>query len=149
MKTHVEFRSDAFPPYEDEEDAISPGRSGKRLAEFLVRGLKNRGFEPLEPIAEDWGWMIPIRNDGFGPWIGCGNYDEHPDDGFLCFIEPHEPTIRRFGFLWKVDTCARVTALQEAIDRELEANPAIRDKRWWTYEEFNRPGLIEGTRPIR
>jgi hypothetical protein len=28
MKTHVEFRSDAFPPYDDEEYEINPGRYG-------------------------------------------------------------------------------------------------------------------------
>jgi hypothetical protein len=56
MKTHVEFRSDKFPPYEGEEDEINPGRYGKRVAEFLVRGLEERGFEPLEPSVRDKRW---------------------------------------------------------------------------------------------
>lgn len=136
MKTRVEFRSSDFRPYEGEEDDINPGRYGKRLAEFLVCGLKGKGFETLNPIARDWGWAVPIKNKGFMLWIGCGNYDEYPDDGFLCFIEPHWPIIRRFGFLWKVDTSIKVTALQEAIDQILSSNPAIRDKKWWTYDEF-------------
>ena len=139
MKTHVEFRSDAFPPYDGEEAGINPRRSGKRVTEFLVRGLKEEGFEPLAPVAEDWGWVVPIKNDGFNLWIGCGNYDEYPEDGFLCFIEPHQPTVRRW-LLWTVDTSARITALQEAIDKVLSANPAIRDKKWWSHEEFNTPG---------
>ena len=79
MKTHVEFRSNAFPPYEGEENEINPGRYGKRVAEFLVHGLREKGFELLNPIAEDWGWVVPIKNDGFRLWIGCGNYDEFPD----------------------------------------------------------------------
>jgi hypothetical protein len=103
--------------------------------------LKEKGFEPLEPIAEDWGWVVPIKNDGFKLWIGCGNYAEYPD-GFLCFIEPYQPTIRRFLFLWKVNTSAKVNALQEAIDQVLSSNPEIRAKRWWSYEEFMRPGQI-------
>jgi hypothetical protein len=140
MKTHVEFRSSFFPPYDGEEDEINPGRYGKRVAEFLVRGLKEKGFEPLDPVAEDWGWVVPIKNDRFRLWIGCGNYDEYPDDGFLCFIEPHQPAIRRLGCLWKVDTSATINSLQEAIDQLLSANPEIRDKKWWSYEEFNRPG---------
>lgn len=139
MKTHVEFRSDAFPPYDSEEDEINPGRYGKRVAEFLVRGLKEKGFEPQDPVPEDWGWIVPIKNDDFNLWIGCGNYDEYPDDGFLCFIEPHRPRIRQW-LLWTVDTSARVTALQEAIDQVLSANPAIRAKKWWSHDEFNRPG---------
>jgi hypothetical protein len=131
MRTHVEFRSDAFPPYDGEEDEINPGRYGKRVAEFLVRGLKEKGFEPLDPVAEGWGWVVPIKNDKFNLWIGCGNYDEYPEDGFRCFIEPHQPRIRRW-LLWKVDTSARVTALQQAMDEVLSASPAILDKKWWS-----------------
>jgi hypothetical protein len=137
MKTHVEFRSDQFPPYAGEDDEVNPGLYGKRLAEFLVRELKPRGFEPLEPIAEDWGWVIPIKNDGFRLWIGCGNY-EHPD-GFLCFIEPHKPAIRTLPFLRKTDTSRKVVLLQQALDEILAANSSVREKRWWTYEEFTNP----------
>lgn len=73
MKTHVEFRSDQFPPYEGEENETNPGVYGKRLAEFLVGG--------------------------------------------------------------------------PALDRVLASNPAIRDKRWWTYEEYNNPRQTPTTRP--
>ena len=140
LKTHVEFRSTAFPPYEGEEDEINPGRYGKRVAELLFRGLKLHGFQPLEPISEDWGWILPIQNDGFRLWIGCGNYDEYPDDGFLCFIEPHQPTIRKFLFFGKIDVSARIIALQMAIDEVLSAEPEIHNKQWWSYQEFNNPG---------
>ena len=134
MKTHVEFRSDAFPPYADEEEEINPGRYGKRLAEFLVGGLREKEFEPLEPFAEDWGWVVPIKNNDFSLWVGCGNYEEYTD-GFLCFIHPDKPKIRRWLF-WTTDTSERVSALQRAIDEVLSVNPAIRDMRWWTTEEF-------------
>ena len=137
METHVEFRSDRFPPYEGEEDDINPGRYGKRLAEFLQKGLNARGFATESPIARDWGWIVPIENREFALWIGCGNYDEYPDDGFLCFIEPHTPTIRRW--FRRIDTSARVAELRNAIDALLSAEPGVRGKRWWTYDEFNRP----------
>jgi hypothetical protein len=137
MKTHVEFRSDDFPPYEDEDELVNPGVYGKRLAEFLVAGLKEHGFEPREPIAEDWGWVIPLKSQGFRLWIGCANYCDYPD-GFLCFIEPHQPAIRRYFVLWRVDTSAKIIELHGAIDRLLSAHKGIREKRWWTYEEFTR-----------
>jgi predicted transposase YbfD/YdcC len=107
MKTHVEFRSDAFPACDGEEDEIKAGRYGRRVAEMLVTGLRQKGFDALAPIGEDWGWVVPIQNDGIRLWIGCGKYDEYPDDGFLCFIEPHQPRIRRWLF-WTVDTSAKV-----------------------------------------
>ena len=136
MQTHVEFRSDRFPAYDDEEEQINPGRWGKRLAEFLRDNLRAEGFEAEEPIAEDWGWMLPVANDPFSLWIGCGNYEEYPD-GFLCFIEPHTPFVRKL--LRKIDTQARVGSLQRAMDKILSEAAGIRDKRWWTHEEFNNP----------
>ena len=138
MKTHVEFRSDAFPPEEDGADELNPGCI--ELAKFLSRNLKGKGFETEEPGEEDWGWMVPIKNKDFALWIGCGCYrDENHDDGFLCFIEPHTPTIRRFGFLWKIDVSERVTTLQRALNEVLSEHPGVRDIRWWTYDGFNRP----------
>jgi hypothetical protein len=136
MKTYVEFRSNDFPPYADEEDEINPRRFGRRLAEFLVNGLKDSDFEPQPPIAEDWGWVVPIKNAGFNLWIGCGNYDAYPD-GFLCFIEPHTPFVRRFLFFGRIDVTARVASLREALDALLSHHPGIREIRWWTHEEFN------------
>ena len=136
MKTQVEFRSEAFPAYESEAQDINPARYGKRLAEFLSAGLRTRGFEPEELVAEDWGWILPIKNDGFKLWIGCGNLEENPG-GFLCFIEPHEPMIRKL--FKKIDTKARVEALQKAMDDVLAESAGIRDKKWWTFEEFNNP----------
>jgi hypothetical protein len=137
MKTHVEFRSDHFPPYEGEEEEVNPGRWGKRVAELLAAGLAREGFEVEEVFNEDWGWVVPLKNDAFPLWIGCGNYDEYPDDGFLCFIEPHTSVVRRW--FRKIETTEKVTALQAAMHRVLAAEPSIRDIRWWTHEEFNDP----------
>ena len=134
MLTHVEFRSDEFPPYDGEDHQINPGLWGRRLAEFLRDGLRIEGFQTEEPKAEDWGWVLPIVNEGFRLWVGCGNYQEYPD-GFLCFIEPHEPSVRRF--LKRIDTRERISALQRAMDKVLVEEAGIRAKRWWTYEEFN------------
>jgi hypothetical protein len=135
MKTRVDFRSHNFPPYGSEEEDVNPGRYGKRLAEFLVRKLQTKGFEPREPLAEDWGWLIPIKNGGFRLWIGCGNLDGEAD-AFLCFIEPHTPRIRRFPFLWTIDASRPVEQLQTALNQILSAEPTIRETRWWTEAEF-------------
>jgi hypothetical protein len=138
--TFVEFRSDAFPPDPDEAELINPGVYGRRLAKFLVEGLHAQGFVCAEPFAEDWGWYIPVENETFELWIGCANYG----DGFLCFIEPNKPFIRKFfKFFKKIETRARVEALQKAMDTVLSVQPLICDKRWYTAEGFrqrNRDG---------
>ncbi|SPE35234.1 conserved hypothetical protein [Candidatus Sulfopaludibacter sp. SbA3] len=136
MQTHVEFRSDRFPAYGGEEQQINPGRWGKRPAEFLWDNLRTEGFDTEEPIAEDWGWVILVANEHFRLWIGCANYEEYPD-GFLCFIEPHTPFVRKL--LRKIDTRAVVASLQRALDKILSEAVGIREKRWWTHNEFMSP----------
>jgi hypothetical protein len=79
MKTQVEFQSDKFPPYDGEENQINQGLYGKRLAEYLVTKLQTAGIETEEILAEDWGWVIPIKNAKFPMWIGCGHYEEYPN----------------------------------------------------------------------
>jgi hypothetical protein len=136
MQTHVEFRSDRFPAYEGEEGQVNPDLWGKRLAEFLCEKLLAEGLKTEEPLAEDWGWRVDVVNQDFGLWIGCGRYQEYPD-GYLCFIEPHTQYVRRL--FQKVDTREHVGSLQRALDRILTEADGIREKRWWTHEEFNNP----------
>jgi hypothetical protein len=132
----VEFRSDRFPASEGEEEQVNPGLWGKRLAEFLREELLKEGFETEDPFAEDWGWHINVVNDGFSLWIGCGRYQEYPD-GYLCIIEPHTPYVRKL--FRKIDARERVGSLQRALDKILTEADGIREKRWWTHEEFGNP----------
>jgi hypothetical protein len=56
-------------------------------ARYLRQELSLQGFVMNEPYTEDWGYAIEIENPAFNLWIGCGNYEEHPD-GFLCSSFP-------------------------------------------------------------
>jgi len=132
MKTHVEFRSSSFPACDGEEDEINPGRWGKRLAQYLKSKIEDENIPTDEIYTEDWGVALPIKNDKFPMWIGCGNYKEH-EDGFLCFIEPSKPTVRRW--LRQIDTTARVTQIAGVLNKILLESPEIRDVRWWDENE--------------
>jgi hypothetical protein len=137
MRTDLEFRSSAFPPYPDEESQINPGLYGKRLAAFVVQALSGAGFEPDEPNPEDWGWCVTIKNPDFRLWVGCGHYQEY-DDGFLCFIEPRKPFVRRW--FRKVSAEATVSRVAEVLEKSLQQHPGVRDLRWWTEKESARGG---------
>lgn len=138
MKTHVEFRSSKFPPYEGEEEQINPGLWGKRLAEYLQQKLNAQGIETKEIFSEDWGWVLPVKNESFALWIGCGHQygddDNDDDDTFLCFIEPRKPVIRKL--FKKIDTTVQVGRLSEALDRILTTDPEIKNVRWLSEEEI-------------
>ena len=127
MQTFVEFRSSKFPPYDGEEEDINPGLWGKRLAEYFVDQLADHGFEAEEIIAEDWGWYVPIANDGFRLALCCG-HQYGDDDQFLVFTDPREPVIRKF--LRKVDATEELTRLTDAVRQILTEDPEISDVLW-------------------
>jgi len=129
VRTHVEFRSDAFPAQPGEDEQINPGRWGKVLAEYLRSALTQRGLPGGEPFAEDWGWCIPLENEKFPLWVGCGNYEDYPD-GFLCFIEPSKPVVRKL--FSKIDTTRRVEQVASALESALLAHGGVRELRWWS-----------------
>ncbi len=129
MKTFVEFRSSKFPPYDGEEEQINPGLWGKRLAEYLVAKLAEHELAADEPIAEDWGWYVPIKVDGAALALCCGHqYGEN--DEFLCFTDPNVPVVRKL--FKKVDVTAQLMRLVAAVDAILSADPDIRGVSWRT-----------------
>jgi hypothetical protein len=127
MDTQVTFRSGKFPPYDGEQEQINPGLWGKRLAEYVVEKLKGNGIETGEIIPEDWGWYIPIKNDGFRLAICCGHQDGD-DDEFLCFTEPSTPIIKKW--FKKIDATEQLNRLVAAMDKILRADPEIRNVEW-------------------
>jgi hypothetical protein len=127
MKTQVTFRSKKFPAYEGEEAQVNPGLWGKRLAEYLVQRLAPLGIQ-ADPInAEDWGWYIPIKNDGFTLAVCCGHqYGE--GDEFVCFTEPSRPIIKKL--FKKIDATEQLTRLVEALEKVLSSDPEITNVEW-------------------
>ncbi len=127
MKTHFEFRSDKFPPYDGEEDQLNPGVWGRRLAEYLVEKLSATEIDTEALIAEDWGWYIPIHNERFRLAICCGHQDGD-DNEFLIFTDPSTPRVRK-GFK-KLDTTTELTQLTETLHQILSSDGEIRDLVW-------------------
>jgi hypothetical protein len=123
----LNFRSSKFPPYEGEEEQINPGLWGKRLAEYLVQKLAERGIATDEIIAEDWGWYVPVPNDRFRLALCCG-HQYGDDDQFLCFTDPSTPIVRKL--FRKIDATAQLAWLTEALQQILSSDPDIREVEW-------------------
>jgi len=127
MKTQVEFRSNKFPPYDGEEAKINPGLWGKRLAEYFVQKLPQKGIAATSIIPEDWGWYVPVEVAGVKLAICCG-HQYGDDDQFLCFTDPSTPIVR--SFFKKRDVTAELTKLIDAIGEILASDPDIHDVVW-------------------
>lgn len=127
MKTFVEFRSDKFPAYDGEEDEINPGLWGKRLAEYMVQKLAEREIKVEKIIGEDWGYYLPVQNEGLRLALCCGHqYGEN--DVFLCFTDPKTPIVKKL--FKKIDATAQLSRLTEAVQQILSSDPEIRDIVW-------------------
>ena len=98
----------------------------------MVKALKAEGFKPDEPGPEDWGWCVTIENPEFSLWVGCGHYQEY-EDGFLCFIEPSKPFVRRW--FHRIPTEAVVGRVAIVLETALKSHPDVYGLRWWSDEE--------------
>lgn len=127
MQTQVRFVSDQFPPHPREEEQLNPGVWGRRLADYLATGLATRGIETGEPVAEDWGWYLPVRSPSLRLGVCCGHQDGD-DDEFLCFTEPSRPVVVKL--FRKVDASVELGALVAALRGVLADDPEIREIEW-------------------
>jgi len=127
MRTHVRFRSRKFPPYEGEIEEINPGIWGKRLVEYLARGLSVRGIACGEPFSEDWGWYLPLQTTGHPIGLCCG-HQFGDDDEFVCFTDPSEPIVKRF--LKRIDLTSELSTVVEALADILESDSEITEVVW-------------------
>lgn len=135
MRSHLEFVSTSFPALAGEDAQVNPGSHGKRLAEFLCDELPGRGFSVTGMNPEDWGWRIDLEHAAFPLWIGCGSYPEY-QNGFLCFIEPSRPFVRKL--FKRVPTGEAVGRLAAALQSVLEQSGKVQQMRWWSEDEVSR-----------
>ena len=127
MRTHLQFVSPAFDPEPREDAATNPGIFGKRLAGFLANEFGRLELGGGEPVAEDWGWMVPLKNREFPLWLGCASYDSPPE--WLVFIEPSQPWVRKL--FRRIDTTAIVADIAGWLETILTRSGSATDLRWW------------------
>lgn len=128
VKTHVEFRSAKFPPYEGEEDEINPGLWGKRLTEYLAAKLAERSIATEEMAVEDWGCYLPVKNEGFRLALCCGHQDGD-DDEFSVFTDPATPKVKKW--FRTLDATPQLARLVAELREILEADEDIREVVWY------------------
>jgi hypothetical protein len=127
MNTLVTFQSNKFPPYDGEEDLINPGLWGKRLAEYLVTKLNERGIQTEDIIPEDWGWYIPVKNLGAKMALCCGHQNGEKTD-LMVFTDPPTPIIKKL--FKRIDISEELDKLVSTVDLILKADQEIKNVQW-------------------
>jgi len=132
MRTHLQFKSLAFPIVPGEDDEVNPEIYGLRLAEFVTAELDKQGFV-AEHIAEDWGRCVLIGDAPFESFVGCSSLDENE---WLIQICPHKPFVRKW--FKKIDTTDWVERLATLVETALVERGGATDLRWWSDKESGR-----------
>ena len=136
MRAQVEFVSADFPQYPGEDQGPTPGRFGQRLAEFLAQELPAHDFPVLSVTVHMWGFKVALENPDYPLWLGCGNYEGH-ENGFLCFLEPATPYVRKW--FRKLPNAPTIERLASAVEAILQSSGKVSNLRWWSENELLRP----------
>ena len=123
---NIDFTSSMFKPVAGEEEETNPGIIGKALAEWLAIKLKENGYPVGKVIAEDWGWLVEVRQKPFYLWVGCGNV-EGEQNQWRCFVQAEPNIFQRF--LLRVNTKPEAEAFHQNLIKILKAEKEISDVR--------------------
>jgi hypothetical protein len=117
----LEFESSAFAPLPGEDEATNPGVFGKALAQWLGNQLRRAGVATGEVIAEDFGWVIPVKNGPYFLRVACSS-GEKPN-GWKAFAFAEGGLIPRL--FRKNKSGAALYFLHASVRRSLEAESSV------------------------
>jgi hypothetical protein len=133
MRDHVTFKTTLFHQGEGNEASEHPGRVGEDCAAWLRTRLLEAGVRGVAaPGEEDWGWYVPILEDGERFQLNVGLIPEL--DPEWCVQVQHRPRLlaRLLGSAHS-KAHERVISL---VHSALSATPSICDVRWHHEDQF-------------
>lgn len=131
------IKSSLFEIEPGEDKETNPGIYGKSIAKWIKAKLSERGYEPEEIIAEDWGWCVMCQRKPFYLWVGCGSefengFIENPSPQDLiwhCFPVAEIPFFQIkqqiLSLLGKLDLQSQLSQLEKDIFEILSAEKGI------------------------
>mgnify|MGYP003693930853 CR=1 FL=1 len=128
MKNASRVPLSKFPPYEGSRNRSIPACGANVWLSKLVRKLSDKGIKTEEIIAEDWGWYIPVQNEGFRLAICCVATRTATMMSSSASLIQSTPVAKKF--FKKIDATAQLTRLTEAMQQILSADPEIKEVVW-------------------
>ena len=132
MRDHVRFRSDQFAPPDREPWQVGGERFGYALATWVSAALAARGFDVDSPVAEDWGWLLGVSQDGQVVHVGCGNVEGSLSE-WLIWLD-----VARTGLIGRLlrkgppkEAHGAAYGVAAAIHSALHANPHADEIEWF------------------
>jgi hypothetical protein len=118
--SHV-IKTPAFAIEPGEDAETNPGVFGRSLAQYLANQMRARG-EPVELIAEDFGWCLMLKRKPMMLWIACSNRRERTDE-WIAFAVAEGGLIERL--LGKVDSSREVNRISDILGEAMRSAPGV------------------------
>jgi hypothetical protein len=142
IRSHVSFFGGER--YLAPDEALDDQGCGEGVLARIAEGLKARGLQPSEVIAEDWGTMVQIGDGNEQLRVCCG----YRGEDWLVFVT-HRRTASLGARLRSVADSAFLRRLLEAIDATLKELPGIDRVSWHRIEDWSVGREDQGTpRPL-
>src|SRR5262245_57868498 len=76
----LDFESSAFAVVPGDDEETNPGIYGKALGQWLTEQLRAAGVPAGTPIAEDFGWCVPVESRPHSLYVACASTGEKPGE---------------------------------------------------------------------
>ena len=117
----LEFESSAFAPVPGEDEATNPGVFGKAFAQWLANRLRLAGVAAGEVIAEDFGWVIPVKSEPYSLHVACSSREA--PNAWMVFAFAEGGLMSRL--LGRDKSGAALESLYGSARRSLEAESSV------------------------
>lgn len=145
MQRYVTFRSLRFELEQEHPEAVNEGCFGQDVAAWLRPFLDAGGFQPSEPIAEDYGWGVWTTVGGDPYWLAITGMPPREGDeargGDWAICIAYDPGFDLLKRVFHRPRPADLMAIARAVHAALSGDPGITDVAWWGEEpERGEPG---------
>ena len=97
-------------------------RPGREFANWVAAELQTQGEMPGQPIAEDWGWLVPLQTKPYRLFVGCGLRDGSTTE-WVAFAAAERGLLSRL--LHRTGFSARLAELTEKLRAAGSSSPFV------------------------
>ncbi len=130
ITSHMHVKAPGFGRHVKDDELVNDFMSGFSLAEAIKSELKKHGYDRLEIVGEDYGWLVVAfhRSSGveFGVTLSSLAEPEDDRDAVMEVMIAIQPQKRTKGMLWwKKDIGIEVGEFSETVFDFLRNTPGV------------------------
>ncbi|MFC4214049.1 hypothetical protein ACFP4H_21045 [Pseudophaeobacter arcticus] len=136
ITSHMHVKAPGFPRHPKDDELVNDFMSGFSLADAIKSELMERGYDGLQLIDEDWGWLVVAFNRASNTELRVmvsSLADPEDDDNSVveAMIAIYPQKLTKGALWWKKDIAGEVRSFSQVVFNFLRNTPGIQ-----SIEEF-------------